>query len=87
LKNLEYGYFPDFAVHSAGVNYVSFSPDGRYLASASSDNTVILWSMESQKMMKMLQGHYDRVNSVVFSVDSKILVSCSNDTTIRLWNV
>ena len=33
--------------HSDGVNSVSFSPDGQWIASGSEDNTVKVWSVES----------------------------------------
>ncbi len=35
--------------HSSGITSVAFSPEGKYLASGSWDNTVKLWSMENYK--------------------------------------
>jgi WD40 repeat protein len=43
--------------HNQGVLSVAFSPDGKYLASGSFDNTVKLWSVELQKEVTTLQGH------------------------------
>ncbi len=56
LRNLKYGRYPDFIGHSSWIYSVAFSPDGKYLASGSSDDTVKLWSVESQKEVTTLQG-------------------------------
>ncbi len=47
LTNLKYRRYPDFIGHSDYVYSVAFSPDGKYLASGSRDETVNLWSVES----------------------------------------
>ncbi len=73
--------------HSQIVLSVTFSPDGKYLASGSRDNTVKLWSVESQKEVATLQGHTSDVNSVAFSPDGKYLASGSLDKTIKLWSI
>ncbi len=57
------------------------------MASGSADNTVKLWSIESQKEVAILQGHSSWVNSVSFSPDCKYLASGSVDKTVKLWSV
>ncbi|MEG4005324.1 AAA-like domain-containing protein [Microcoleus sp. Pol1C5] len=73
--------------HSNSVNSVALSPDGKTLASASSDNTIKLWHLESQKPIATLTGHSNSVNSVAFSPDGKTLASASSDNTIKLWHL
>ncbi|MBD2532699.1 AAA-like domain-containing protein [Nostoc flagelliforme FACHB-838] len=73
--------------HSTGVISVVFSPDGKTLASASTDNTIKLWNLDTGKEITTLSGHSDRVNSVVFSPNGKTLASASTDNTIKLWNL
>jgi WD40 repeat protein len=73
--------------HSWSVSSVSFSPDGKTLASGSLDKTIKLWSVLDGKLLSTLEGHSDYVYSVSFSPDGKTLASGSWDKTIRLWSV
>jgi len=73
--------------HSNSVRSVVFSPDGKTLASASFDNTIKLWHLETQKPIATLTGHSNLVNSVAFSFDGLILASASDDNTIKLWHL
>ncbi len=57
------------------------------MASGSWDNTVKLWSVDSQKEVTTLQGHSYAVKSVAFSPDGKYLASSSFDNTVKLWSV
>ena len=66
---------------------MSFSSDGKTLASGSRDNTIKLWNVETGKEIRTLSGHNEGVTSVSFSSDGKTLASGSEDKTIKLWNV
>jgi WD40 repeat protein len=65
---------------------VSFSHDGKILATGSLDKTVKLWNVETGKEIRTLLGHQYSVESVSFSHDDKILATGSDDNTIKLWN-
>ncbi|HLO33841.1 MAG TPA: WD40 repeat domain-containing protein [Anaerolineales bacterium] len=73
--------------HTAQVNSVAFSPDGKILASGSDDGTVILWEVTTKRLIGQLRGHTASARSVAFSPDGKTLVSGSDDHTLILWNV
>lgn len=73
--------------HADTVNSVTFSPNGKTLASGSDDKTIKLWEPVSGQNLRTLSGHTRRVVSVAFSPDSKMLASGSSDDTIKLWDV
>jgi ribosome assembly protein 4 len=73
--------------HQQLVNHVCFSPDGRFLASASFDKSVKIWNGKTGKFMVTLRGHVGPVYRVVFSADSRLLMSASKDSTCKIWNL
>ncbi len=73
--------------HATRVNSVTFSPNGKVIASGSDDRTLKLWDAVTGKQLRSLAGHTDGVRSVAFSPDGKVIASGSGDTTIKLWDV
>ncbi|KAF2007904.1 WD40 repeat-like protein, partial [Amniculicola lignicola CBS 123094] len=73
--------------HKKGVSCVKFSPDGRWIASASSDCTIKLWSAQTGKLEHTLEGHLAGISTISWSPDSRLLASGSDDKSIRLWDV
>lgn len=73
--------------HKDYVNSISFSPDGKLLASGGKDANVFLWDTTTGDIIKTLSGHGYDVNSVSFSPAGKILASASKDNTIIIWDV
>ena len=66
---------------------VRFSPDGRRLASASSDHKVKVWDASTGEKLLTLEGHPNFVLDVSFSSDGRRLASASQDHTVKVWDV
>lgn len=71
--------------HTDLVTAVAISRDGRTLASASFDRTILLWQLQTGKVIRTLEGHSDRVWCLAFSRNGITLASGSADKTIKLW--
>jgi Tol biopolymer transport system component len=69
-----------------GLAGVSFSPDGRFVATGAGDGSVRLWDMAAGKEVREYRGHTGFQRSVVFSPDGKLLAS-GGDGEIILWDV
>ncbi|KAF3197851.1 hypothetical protein TWF679_002581 [Orbilia oligospora] len=72
--------------HKSLVRCVTFSPNGKLLASGSHDNLLNLWDITGA-LLQTLHGHEDTVNGVAFSPNSRILASASDDMTSKLWDI
>lgn len=76
-----------FMGHAGEVNTVVVSPDGKTIISGSDDNTLKIWDLNSQKLLRTLKGHTDWVYAVAISADSQTIVSGSKDKTLKLWRL
>jgi WD40 repeat protein len=72
---------------------VDYSPDGRLIAVASTDDNVYLWEVTAPaggdftaSEPRVLVGHTHDVYSVDFSPDSRYLASGAWDTRVLLWS-
>jgi NB-ARC domain-containing protein/WD40 domain-containing protein/apoptotic protease-activating factor 1-like protein len=73
--------------HSSYVNGVAITPDGRRAVSASCDNTLRVWDLESRQSLRTLEGHSSFVRGVAITPDGRRVVSASRDNTLRVWEL
>jgi len=72
--------------HAGWVRGVAFSPDGRLLATASTDMTARLWDPATGECVRTLTGHAAGLRGVAFSPDGRLLATASTGKTARLWD-
>jgi len=74
--------------HKNSIRSLSFSPDGKTLASGSKDNIINLWNIETMEKMKPLTNDDRSSNfSISFSPDGKTLAAGGDRNIITLWDV
>jgi len=71
--------------HQGAVSSISFSPNGRWLASGSWDKTVRIWNVSTGKEVQTLRPDARAIYSVTFDPHSRWLAAGSEDGAIEIW--
>ena len=69
------------------VRGVSFSLDGKILATGNRDGTISVWDTHTMQQKRTLSRHEHWVSCVSFSPDGETLASGSGDGTVYLWDL
>jgi WD40 repeat protein len=72
--------------HANTVNYLTFSPNGQILASASADGTVKFWNSAKGTYINELGNKKQSVQHVSFSLDGKIIATTDKKNLLQLWS-
>ncbi len=72
--------------HKTDITSITFSSDGKTLASISKDRTTILWNTSTYEVKFALKGQTKGTSSLTFAPDNNLLANWSIDGTIELWN-
>ncbi len=72
--------------HTESVNSAAYSPDGKWIATASDDKTIIVWNATNSKRIWRSKVQEAAFSSVEFSQDGKRLLTLDEDDTIATWD-
>ncbi len=73
--------------HTEGVRLMDYSPEGKYLITATSefaDRTARVWEIKSGKLIYSLKGHIAPIANAEFSPDGKYILT--NTIMNYLWD-
>jgi serine/threonine protein kinase len=69
------------------VNSVAFAPDGKLLAAAVGDSSILLGAVEEGAAVRFLKHHRESVTGVAFAPGGGYLASCGQDGRCVLWDL
>jgi len=80
--------FTELKGHTDWVLDAAFSPDGKFIVTASSeaDPTAAIWDSGTGSLLYKLRGHKTALTNAVFSPDGRWIVTASRDNTARVWD-
>jgi WD40 repeat protein/tRNA A-37 threonylcarbamoyl transferase component Bud32 len=80
----------EFKAHTGyveyGVNSLSFSPDGHWLASSAGE-TMVLYNLQRYEALPPISALPSGLSKVCFAPDSKSLISAGHEGRIKFWNL
>ena len=71
--------------HGSNIVDVSWSPDGAYLATASIDNTVMVWDVGTGTSVQTITHHHSFVKGVAWDPVGTYLATQSEDESVAVW--
>lgn len=66
---------------------IAYSPDGKRIACGTTGGSVVVFDVESSKVLHKLEGHYKPVRDLTFTPDSKMILTACNDMHSNLYDV
>lgn len=74
-------------VHAIQVRYAAMTPDARWVATRSTDESIQVWDVATGRHARPSLPHSLLVRSVQFSPDGERLLSACRDGAWRVWNL
>jgi predicted amidohydrolase len=73
--------------HGSYLHAAVYSPDGKFLASASNDESVRVWDMATGKQHRRLDLDKEYIRAIAFSPDGRLLATGSKEKIVTLWDI
>ncbi len=84
----------ELSAHQNRITAVSWSPDGKHVATASqvrhsgfARGEIKIWNTSTWQVVRQVQHHDERIRSVDFSPDGHWLLVASADANVSIWNL
>ena len=71
--------------HTGEISSITYSPDGKTIATGSYDSTMHLWDANTGTFLRPFNGHTSSVYSIVYSPDGKVLANGNHNGTVRTF--
>ena len=72
--------------HMDAINVVKYTPDGKYVVSASADNSIKLWDVNTGIDVKNFSGHPAAVNALAITKDGQKIISADAAGNVFIWS-
>lgn len=73
--------------HEHVIKAINYTPDGKYLVSASSDGAIKIWDLKKKRVRGALHGHELAVNALAIAPNGTLVASASSDGSVRIWDL
>ena len=87
LRDVETGTVKESLLSDEVTNGVSFSPNGKIIASCTHDGNIHVWNTKTGHLIKTFKGHQGKVTNLAFSPDGNTIGSVGEDMTVLVWDI
>jgi len=73
--------------HKQSIYRAIWSPNGKYIAAASSIGNIYLWNLKSGEIIQTIECSNERILSIAWSPDGKYIAIGGSNRIIQIWNI
>lgn len=83
--DVEKGTAAGLTLPGAGAHLIEFSPDGKLIATYSSDSTIRIWDAARRSVVQVIDADGGRTAALAWLPESNALVVASEQGRVRIW--